>query len=239
MNLRSLVESEYGKQTEEFAARVEFQALERGAASRADYDRFIEGVCRSHLKSPHILAFLFAVAPPGEARKLKENMLEELGLDANGAGVSHPSLLVELMKAAGFDEARCARLEREAEDELYRIIASPILYATLREFGLGVLLETVSFEWMLSRMSSRMASFLRDHRQLPARALEWFYHHAEVDARHAEEGLDAVAGYIAAYEFDPLEAQTILEITFRENVFVKRYFGHRSAGSETRSPARS
>jgi pyrroloquinoline quinone (PQQ) biosynthesis protein C len=226
MNLRSLVESEYGKQADGLASSKFFQALEQGTASAEDYDRFIAGVCRSHLKSPHILAFLFAVAPPAEAENLKRNMLEELGLD--GDKVSHPSLLFKLMEGAGFDEHEREHLEREALEELRRTISQPILFGTLRELGLSVLMETVAFEWMLSRLASRIAQFLRDHRRLPQSSLEWFYHHSEVDLRHAEEGLDAVAAYGSFYEIELEDAETILEVTFRENVFIKRYFGAES-----------
>lgn len=232
MKLRCLVESEYSRQTEDFARSELFQSLEKGTASAEDYDGFISGVCRSHLKSPHILAFLFALAPPAEADKLKHNMLEELGLD--NKGVSHPSLLVKLMEGAGFDEKRRAQIELDAAEELRSIIASPILFGTLKEIGLSVLMETVAFEWMLSRLAGRAARALRDHRQLPAHALRWFYHHSEVDLRHAEEGLDAVEAYARLYEFDDSDAETILEVTFRENVFIKRYFG---AGASVRDEA--
>lgn len=223
MNLRAIVESEYGRQADAFASSRLFQSLEKGDASAETYDRFIAGVCRSHLKSPHILAFLFALAPPLEAENLKHNMLEELGLD--GDGVSHPALLFKLMEGAGFDERRRRALESEAVEELRRTIAQPILFGTLRELGLSVLMETVAFEWMLSRLARRIAHFLRDHRRLPQPSLEWFYHHSEVDLRHAEEGLDAVAAFATFYEIDPEDAETILEVTFRENVFIKRYFG--------------
>lgn len=223
MNLRSLVESEYEKLTLDFASSNLFQALEEGRAARADYDLFMAGVCRSHLKSPHILAFLFALSPPCEADKIKHNMLEELGLDEEG--VSHPALLVKLMEAAGFDEKRREQLDMEATEELRRTISSPILFGTLKELGLSVLVETVAFEWMLSRLASRMARFLSDHRRLPEAALEWFYHHSELDRRHAEEGLDAVAAYASSYEINQTDAETILEVAFRENVFIKRYFG--------------
>lgn len=231
MNLRQRVESEYARQSEDFASSAIFQALEKGEASLEDYDLFIEGVCRSHLKSPHILAFLFALAPPERAHDLEHNMLEELGLD--GEGVSHPSLLFKLMEAAGFDERRRASLEREAVEELRRTVASPILYGTLKELGLSVLLETVAFEWMLSRVAPRIAYALRDYRRLPAEALQWFYHHSEVDLRHAEEGLDAIEAYARFYEIDAVDAETILELTFRENVFLKHYFGAESLQRET------
>jgi pyrroloquinoline quinone (PQQ) biosynthesis protein C len=227
MNLRRLVESEYEKQADGFTSTKLFQSLERGQAGVADYDLLIEGVCRSHLKSPHILAFLFALAPPADAFNLKQNMLEEMGLDT--VGVSHPSLLFKLMEATGFDEKRRAQVELEASLELQSTIAQPLLFGTLKELGLSVLLETVAFEWMLSRTASRMAHFLREYRQLPSSALEWFYHHSEVDQRHAEEGLDAVASYADFYEIETEDAETILEVTLRENVFVKRYFAASAA----------
>ncbi len=223
MSLRSRIESEYQRQSEEFTSSPLFQSLEKGEAAREDYDLFIEGVSRSHLKSPHILAFLFALAPPDRADEIKGNMLEELGMD--GSGVAHPSLLFKLMEEAGFDERRRAGVEHEATEELRQVAASPILYGTLKELGLSVLMETVAFEWMLSRVASRVAYFLRDHRRLSARALEWFYHHSEVDLRHAEEGLDAIEAYARFYQIDATDAETILEVTFRENVFLKRYFG--------------
>jgi hypothetical protein len=223
MNIRSLVESEYARQTEGFATCDLFQALEKGTARAGAYDDFITKVCQNHLKSPQILAFLYAVAPPSVADKLKHNMLEELGLDEEG--VSHPALLFHLAECAGFDEKARSRLESLAQEELRRICSDPILYGTLKEVGLSVLLETTCFEWMLSRLASRIGRFLADHRGLPPDCLKWFSHHSEVDIRHAEEGLDSVVDYVRFYEFTPEDLQSILELTFRENVFVKRYFG--------------
>lgn len=223
MSIRALVEAEYAKQTEEFAASRHFQTLENGTAERQAYDEFVARVCRNHLKSPQILAFLYAVAPPSVADRIKHNMLEEMGLDSEG--VSHPGLLVQLAESAGFDGAARLELERLAQEELRRICADPILYGTLKEVGLGVLLETTCFEWMLSRLASRIGRFLGEHRELPADGLTWFSHHSEVDIRHAEEGLDSVVDYVAYYEFTPDDLQSILELTFRENVFIKRYFG--------------
>jgi len=223
MDIRSLIESQYAKEAEAFAAHHQFQSLESGLASTQAYDDFVANVCKSHLKSPQVLAFLFALAPPSDAEHLKHNMLEELGLDEEG--VSHPGLLLKLAEAAGFDQEARSRLDTLAQEELRRMCCDPLLYGTLREVGLSVLLETTSFEWMLSRTASRIAHFLSRHRQLPNESLIWFYHHSEVDKRHAEEGLDAVVNYIQFYDFDPTDVQSILELTFRENVFVKRYFG--------------
>jgi pyrroloquinoline quinone (PQQ) biosynthesis protein C len=231
MSMRSLIETEYARQAAAFAESELFQSLEKGTASRADYDDFVGNVCRSHLKSPQILAFLFALSPPAEAGNIKHNMLEELGLDE--VGISHPELLRGLAEAAGFDEEGRARLEQRAQDELRRTISTPLLYGTLKEVGLSVLLETTCFEWMLSRLASRIARFLKDHRGLPTEALEWFTHHSEVDIRHAEEGLEAVVGYVEFYDFSEEDLQTILELTFRENPFIKRYFASDTLLEET------
>jgi pyrroloquinoline quinone (PQQ) biosynthesis protein C len=150
-------------------------------------------------------------------------MLEELGLDEEG--VSHPALLLELAAAAGFDEPARKQLEHAAQEELRRIISDPILFGTLKEVGLNVLLETTAFEWMLSRLASRMANFLAQHRGLSRESLRWFHHHSEVDLRHAAEGLQAVVDYVEFYGFDLSDVEIILDVTFRENVFIKRYFG--------------
>ncbi|MBC7795725.1 MAG: iron-containing redox enzyme family protein [Pyrinomonadaceae bacterium] len=231
MNLHTIIESKYDSQTTEFVATRRFQSLESGAVSSVDYDEFIVNICRTHLRSPQIVAFLFAVAPPAAAENLKENMLEEMGLD--DAGVSHPTLLIELAAAIGFDEAGRKRLETAAQDELRRIITDPILFGTLKEVGLNVMLETVAFEWMLSRISSRIADFLSKHRNLSESSLEWFRHHSEVDIRHAEEGLQAVVDYINYYEIDAPDVETIIDVTFRENVFIKRYFGEIALAKQT------
>ena len=223
MDIRFLIESRYEMEAEAFAAHHQFQALESGEAGKRAYDDFVANVCKSHLKSPQVLAFLFALAPPSDAEHLKHNMLEELGLEEEG--VSHPGLLLKLAEASGFDQEARSQLDALAQEELRRMCSDPLLYGTLREVGLSVLLETTSFEWMLSRIASRIAQFLGRHRHLTNESLIWFYHHSEVDKRHAEEGLDAVVNYIQFYDFDPMDVQSILELTFRENVFVKRYFG--------------
>jgi hypothetical protein len=229
MLIRQALEAEYAAQSEAFAQSDAFRSLEEGHASRRAYDSFIAGVCRTHLKSPQILAFLYSVAPPTVAELIKHNMLEELGLDAEG--VSHPSLLLRLIAGAGFGRKAQRTLEAEAQDNLRRMCTDPILYGTFKEVGLGVMLEVTCFEWMLSRTASRMARFLSLHRGLEAESLRWFSHHAEVDLRHAEEGLDTVLEYLRYYEFDEAHATSILEITFRENPFLKRYFGESLIGA--------
>lgn len=98
MLVRQTLEAEYAAQCEAFARSEAFRSLESGSASRQAYDSFIAGVCRTHLKSPQILAFLYSVAPPAAAELIKHNMLEELGLDAEG--ISHPALLLQLIDGA-------------------------------------------------------------------------------------------------------------------------------------------
>ncbi|HEY0404991.1 MAG TPA: iron-containing redox enzyme family protein [Pyrinomonadaceae bacterium] len=220
---RSTLEAAYAAQCEAFASSNAFRSLAEGRAAIADYDQFIAGVCRTHLRSPQILAFLYSVAPPSVAVQIKHNMLEELGL--YGARLSHPALLLQLIKGAGFGAKARRAVEAGAQENLRRMSAAPILFGTFKEVGLSVMLEVTCFEWMLARLAGRMARFLREHRRLSNESLRWFSHHSDVDIRHAAEGLDAVVEYLRYYEFDADDATSILNLTFRENPFLKRYFG--------------
>ena len=67
MTLRSLIENYYNTQTEDFAKSFQFQQLETGHLNMAGIDEFIHNLCRSHLKSPQILALLFAIASSAAA----------------------------------------------------------------------------------------------------------------------------------------------------------------------------
>lgn len=223
MDTHLFIESVFANHTADFAASGHFQSLEKGEAPAAAYDEFIANLCRMHLKSPQILAFLFSVAPPAAIENIRHNLFEELGLEETE--ISHPALLLEVAAAAGFDGPARAKLENAAQEELRRIVSDPILFGTLREVGLSVLLETTAFEWMLSRLAGRMERFLRDHRRMLSKNLRWFHHHSEVDIRHAEEGLQSIADYIEFYEFEPADVEIIVDVTFRENVFIRRYFG--------------
>lgn len=231
MTIRECTEATYTELTGELAKCSAFQELEAGTAEPTAYDQFIANVCTTHLKSPQILAFLFSVSPPAVAGHVKHNMLEELGLDEEG--ISHPSLLLELAQAAGFSKVRQQELQELSQAELRRRATAPLLFGTIKEIGLSALLETVSFEWMLSQLAGRMATFLQTHRRLDAGATQWFTHHSEVDIRHADEGLDTVVAYADYYKFDPSDMESILELTFRENVFIKRYFGSLVLARET------
>jgi hypothetical protein len=209
----------FERQVEAFTESPEFVALEAG---RADYDAFVENVARTHLKSPQLVAFLYALAPPAAAPDLLDNFLDELGLDTESER-DHPALLVDLVRAAGLGH-RLAAVQAQAEDDIRRLVADPLLYGTLRDVGLAALSEIVAFEFMLSRVSGRIARALAVHRGLPAAALEWFTHHSEVDVRHAEQGLANLAAYVSYYDFGDDEALTIVEMTLRENAFTRRYF---------------
>src|SRR5215475_1209968 len=160
--LRSAIESLFAGQVEGFTGSAEFQALERGSAGPDRYDAFIESVARAHLRSPQLLAFLYALAPPAAAAELQHNLLEELGRDEESER-PHPDLLRELLKGAGLG-CRLATLEAQADEDLRRIVVDPLLYRSLREVGLVALAEIVAFEYMLSRVSVRIARALGTHR---------------------------------------------------------------------------
>src|SRR5262245_9434611 len=213
--IRDLLEGQVSAFTDE----PRFAALEAG---RGDYEAFIENVARTHLKSPQLVAFLYALAPPAAAPALLDNLLEELGRAAESEP-PHPDLLEDLLRAAGLGH-RLAAVHSQAEDDLRRLVTEPLLYGTLRDVGLAALTEIVAFEFMLSRTAGRIARALATHRGLPAPALQWFTHHAEVDIGHAEQGLENLAAYVDYYGIADDEALTLIEITLRENVFTRRYF---------------
>jgi pyrroloquinoline quinone (PQQ) biosynthesis protein C len=150
-------------------------------------------------------------------------MLEELGIEEE-SGIAHPSLLRRLATGSGLAD-RLAPLEVAAQESLRQAISEPILYGTLKEVGLASLVEVVAFEFMLSRLASRISRALAREMGLSADTLEWFTHHSEVDVRHAEQGLDNVLSYIRYYAFTDEDALTICDMALRENVFIKRYFG--------------
>ncbi len=222
MTFRAQAEAQFASQVDAWVASPPFRALEEGGAPRSAYDDFLANVCVTHLKSPQILGFLYAVAPPAALAAIEHNLLEELGRDGDG-GTPHPALLRRLAAALDRGAAGVAALEAAAQEDVRRLASDPLLYGTVKELGLAVLLEVAAFEWMLARAAGRIARLLARHRHLDADALAWFTHHGEVDLRHAEEQLDAIERYVEHYELGG-EAEAILAITFRENVFAKRYF---------------
>jgi hypothetical protein len=227
--LRTRVAALFSAQVAAMSEAADFQDLEAGRASRERYDAFLENVARAHLRSPQLVAFLYSIAPPAAAESVLHNLLEELGLEDEG-DVAHPALLRELIVGAGLGH-RLPEIEWLAKDDLRRVVVDPILYGTLRDVGLAALTEIVAFEFMLSRLSSRIATALERHRGLAASTLRWFTHHSEVDVAHAEQGLDGLAAYVRYYGIPEDEALTIVEMTLRENVFLRRYFRESLAAS--------
>lgn len=208
-------------QVADFLACPEFRALETGRASREAYDGFLANVVRTHLKATELVAFLYALAPPASAGSRLQNLLDEL---------HHPVLLRQLASGAGLGD-RLAEIDALAADDVRRVVVEPLLYDSLRELGLAVLLEIVAFECLLARTASRVADFLDQHRGLGPAALRWWTEHAEADARHAVEGLGDLARYVEYYEITEPDALAIAEVTLRDNVFVRRYFRRVPAGS--------
>ena len=219
---RTAVERAFEGQVDDLTASPEFRALENGRATPEEYDAFIENVARAHLRSPQLLAFLYALAPPAAAADLRRNLLEEMGLDEPD-GRPHPDLLVDLLAGAGLAD-RLSVVAARADEDLRRAVTEPLLYGSLREVGLAALAEIVAFEFMLSRVSGRFARALATHRGLPAAALVWFTHHSEVDVGHAEQGLADLEAYAHYYDLADNEALTIVEMALRENVFTRRYW---------------
>ncbi len=228
MSLRNRVEALYERLVSEFTTCAEFRAVEHGVASLDGYDGFLSNVLRSHLKAPQVLAFLYALSPPDAAPGLLHTMLEELGIE-DPTGLAQPSMLQELAKGAGLGPL-LPELEELAAADIRQAAVEPLLYGTLKEVGLSALCEVVAFEYMLSRTARRLATALAAHRGLTAETLTWFTHHSEVDVKHAQQGLEDLVAYADFYEFSDEDALTICEMTLRENVFIKRYFGELALG---------
>ena len=218
---REEIEAHFARGVSELVGCREFVAVESGQASRDEYDRLIANIIRSHLRSPQLVAFLFALAPPGAQDNVEANLLEELGQGSEGEP-SHPALLIRLAAAA---DLNVESIDDLSASDLRNIVVEPLLFATLREAGLSALVQVSAFEWMLSRTAGGLGRALSTHRGLSDEALEWFALHSEVDIRHAEEALDNILEYVRAYDFDDEEARTLIEIALRENLFIKRYFG--------------
>ncbi len=230
---RAVVEAAFIEQVEEFTNCARFRRLESGEASPEDYDRFVANLVRTHSRSPQVVAFLYSLAPPGAAEDFLHNLLEELGLEEE-SGEAHPAMLKDLAAAAGLEPV-LPDLERLGAEDLRDIASAQMMYGTLKQVGLAALCEVVAFEFMLSRCANRIGRALEVHRGLPSDALRWFDHHSEVDIAHAEQGLEDIGTYVRYYGFTEDEAQGIVELTLRENVFLTRYFDQVSPVTTARS----
>jgi hypothetical protein len=214
MTLRARIEGLFETQVAELSASREFQALESGSATPADYDRFLGDVVRTHLRATEFVAFLCALAPPATSESRLRNLLEEL---------HHPGLLRQLAAGAGLGD-RLPELEALAAADVRRLVVEPVLYRTLGEVGLAAFCEVLAFEYMLARLAGRIAAFLALHRGLGAVALRWWTEHADVDVQHAAEGLADLETYARYYGLADEDGLAIAELTLRENVFLQRYF---------------
>lgn len=223
MGIAQRVEKIYAEQSEALAKSPAFRRLEGGSGPREHYEDFLSRLFITHFQSPKVMAFLFAVAPPQGADLVQHNLMEELGLEEGEE--SHPQLLKDMLEAARFPADRLRDLEEKALARIRSMACDPLLYGTLMETGLAVLLEASAFEWMLSRLSGRMGDMVGKGLGLDRKALSWFYHHSEVDIRHAQEALQVIEAYCAYYKVGEADLDNILEITFRENVFSRQYFG--------------
>ena len=61
------------------------------------------------------------------------------------------------------------------------------------------MLETMSFEFMLSRCSSEIAGALSGRHPIPKAALRWFELLSEVDVRHIRISKCGISGSVATY----------------------------------------
>ncbi|HWH80554.1 MAG TPA: enolase C-terminal domain-like protein [Candidatus Binatus sp.] len=222
MNAIETVRAAYEKATGEFSDSAEFVALISGQAPPQFVREFLRNVFRTHYLSAHIVALCYAALPSKTgALLLKENLLEEMGHSENEP--PHSALLIKLAQEIGMGQAEIDRLIDDARRRVAIFSASRVPFATLREICLAVLIETLSFEFMLSRCSGKIAAALRDHYAIPSTALSWFELHSEVDIRHAEEGITVIDDYLAFHAISDAAFDLIQRVTLNR-VFTKHYF---------------
>jgi pyrroloquinoline quinone (PQQ) biosynthesis protein C len=220
---REKIEYVYQQLARNFRHSPQYRALVTGRLSDVQIDKFLCNLYRTHVRSPRLLAFLYAIAPSGPSSdSLLHNLLEELGRDEE-AGHSHPELLEILLAGAGLSiEAR--KLQQEADDELERYVVDPLLYGTLHELGLAVLVEVVAFEYVLSQCAGEIGQSLEQQRHMTKDKVVWLSHHGIVDIAHAQEGIDNILRFMNAYSINDERAETIIQMALREDIFSKRYF---------------
>ena len=211
----------YENATNEFIASGEFVALVSGQASPEFVRQFARNVFRTHYLSAHIVALCFAALPSDAAALLKENLLEEMGHSENEP--PHSALLLKLAEGIGCSPPEIDQLIDDARRRVGEFCATRIALPTLREICLAVLIETLSFEFMLARCSGKIALALADRYAIPKAALSWFELHSEVDLRHAEEGLSVIADYLAFHQISDASFE-IIQRTALDRVFTKHYF---------------
>jgi muconate cycloisomerase len=221
MNAREEIRAAYEDATREFITSREFDALVSGQASAEFVREFVRNVFRTHYLSAHIVALCFAALPSATAPLLKENLLEEMGHSEDE--LPHSALLLELAEGCGFTSSEIDGLIGDARRRVGEFCATRVALPTLREICLAVLIETLSFEFMLSRCSGKIAAALGERYAFPRTALRWFELHSEVDIRHAEEGLTVIEDYVKFHQINDAMFDFIRRATLR-NVFTKHYF---------------
>jgi L-Ala-D/L-Glu epimerase len=212
--------------TRQFRQSDEYQKLVSGHASLEVAREFLRNIFRTHYLSSHILALCFASLPSTTAELLRENLLEEMG--RSDTEKPHSALLLELARGVGFGQSEIDGLIADARRRLAVFCAARVPVPTLRELCLAVLLETMSFEFMLSRCSSEIAATLTSHYGFAKMALHWFALHSEVDVRHAEEGVTVIQDYLCFHQIPDDLFEQIASHTLGDNLFARHYFPARS-----------
>ena len=208
--------------TRQFRDSDEYQDLVSGRAAPEAAREFVCNVFRTHYLSSHIVALCFASLPSSAAELLRENLMEEMGRSDDEQ--PHSALLLELAHGVGFTQGKIDGLIADARQRVALFCATRVPVATLRELCLAVLLETMSFEFMLSRCSSEIAAALTDRYGFAKPALRWFALHSEVDIRHAEEGVTVIQDYLSFHQISDALFEQIAKVTLGDNLFVRHYF---------------
>lgn len=208
--------------TRRFRDSDEYQDLVSGRAAPEAAREFIRNVFRTHFLSAHIVALCFASLPSSAAELLRANLMEEMGRSDDEQ--PHSALLLELARGIGFNQSEIDGLITDARERVALFCATRVPAATLRELCLALLLETMSFEFMLSRCSSEIAASLTDRYGFAKSALHWFTLHSEVDIRHAEEGVTVIRDYLSFHQVSDALFESIAKATLGDNIFVRHYF---------------
>jgi len=212
--------------TDEFKHAAEYRDLVGGAAGMPAAQEFLRNIFRTHYLSAHIVALCFASLPSTAAEMLKENLLEEMGRSEHEP--PHSQLLLKMARGVGFDQDAIDQLIADARQRVALVCATRVPVATLRELCLSVLLETMSFEFMLSRCSSELANALSNNYAIPRAALRWFELHSEVDIRHAQEAITVIQDYTEFHRISDALFEEIAGFTLRDKLFCRHYFPPRS-----------
>ena len=208
--------------TRDFRESPAYRDLVGGHATAKSVREFIRDVFRTHYLSSHIVALCFASLPSGAAALLKENLLEEMGRSEEEK--PHSALLIELAQGTGFSEKEIDGLVDDAGRQVALFCATRVPVATLRELCLSVLLETMSFEFMLSRCSTEIAGALSEYYGIAKSSLHWFELHSEVDIRHAEEGVTVILDYVNFHQISEAMFSQIAGLTLGDQIFGRHYF---------------